>query len=148
MENLKSVLSPKYLKKLSSYENMLYSSNLAEDLYISFLEDSVNKAATESVLEAIFTQGLQKRNELSDNFVETVKSFHQNGFESTHLNTLVDYLRASGYDVGEDPHEQGTPFGLELDQGEQDGQFGASADDDEEFMRKLKGMEDSGEELL
>ena len=89
LENLKSVLSAKYLKKLSAYENMLYSSGLAEDIYISFLEDSPANPAAEQVLDSIFEQGLKHQKDLSENFIETIKSFHQNDYTSSHLKVLV-----------------------------------------------------------
>ena len=127
---------------------MLYSSGLAEDLYISFLEDSAANPAVESVLDAIFQQGLKKQKELSENFVETIKSFHQNEYTSGHLKVLVQYLKSQGYQIEADSQ---LPAGENIFMMKDDGELLRDQlvhDDDEEFLQRLKQGDKSEDEIL
>ena len=127
---------------------MLYSSGLAEDLYISFLEDSAANPAVESVLDAIFQQGLKKQKELSENFVETIKSFHQNEYTSGHLKVLVQHLKSQGYQIEADSQ---LPAGENIFMMKDDGELLRDQqvhDDDEEFLQRLKQGDKSEDEIL
>jgi hypothetical protein len=98
LENKRGTYPAKVQNKLNSMEEVLFSGSEAEDLYISFLEEADPRFDSEKMLAAIFEAGIRSRGrELSENFVETVKSFYMNKFESNHLYELVAHLRSLGY---------------------------------------------------
>lgn len=82
--------------RLDKLEKLLYSSSLAEDFYTSFLEKGNSE---NEYLQKIFDLGIKSNKTLSENFVETVNSLHQNNYDAPQLRILVEDLRSNGYDL-------------------------------------------------
>ena len=93
LESKKSTFSAKYIKKMMKYEEILFGSTLAEELFISILEEGECDNVTEDVLNNIFECGIKTLTEISPHFIETVKSFYSNGFDSPPLKTLIGFLK-------------------------------------------------------
>lgn len=47
---------------------------------------------SEEILESIFKLGIKTSGSVSTHFLETVRSFYQNGYDSPQLKTLVKFL--------------------------------------------------------
>jgi hypothetical protein len=94
-EAKRSELNQKNEKKLNTLQNIIFNSPLAEDLYVSFLEESIEtNTSQKQILDAIFEAGLKKRTKFTESFVETIKSMDQHGFTSDDLKPVVEFLKA------------------------------------------------------
>lgn len=71
----------------------MFGSSLAEDLYLSILGEGDSSPINEEILNSIVDHGLKLTTDFSPNFIESVKSFYNNGFESPSLHKLVHYMR-------------------------------------------------------
>lgn len=92
LESKKAGFPAKYHKKIRKYEEILFGSTLAEDLFISILEEGDSNQTNEEILNCIFEIGIKNSEEVSPNFIETVKSFYRNGFNSAPLGSLIAFL--------------------------------------------------------